>query len=341
MGAVPVPCAGDDGRQVGELGLPIEFGHGLGAVGVEGRRVAGAALADGVGDFEAGDLLDGADDVEDAGGLTGAEVVEEALAAGGEFVKDGDMGSGEVIDMDVVAQAGAVGGGVIVAEDGEFGAQALGGPNGQRDQMGLGVMCLADAAVGGGTCGIEVAEGCRTEAIGAGAGLEHDFKVELGLAVGIDGGLGQLLGHRHGFGNAVGSAGGGEDKFVDAAIAHGQQQLDGFADVVFVVFEGIGNGFADVGEGGEMHYQLDLLGAQDGGDLVAVAEILFIERDMFCHGLPVAEDKVIENDRSVPGCFQFAHAMAANVARSSNYQYIHADEANACAAMCKANSKKY
>ncbi len=89
--------------------------------------------------------------------------------------------------------------------------------------MGFGVVVFADGAISGGATGVEIAEGGKAEAVGAGAGFEEVLHVELGLAVGVDGFLGEVFRDGEGGGLAVGGAGGGEDELADTRCLHGAQ----------------------------------------------------------------------------------------------------------------------
>ncbi len=171
MGAVPVPGGFEDGFDGGVLDAPVEFGLGFAGVGVEGGRVAGAAGFFDGGDFLAGDFFGGVDDFADGGGGAGAEVVEEGLAGLFEFFEYGDVGAAEVVDVDVVAEAGAVGGRVIGAEDFDVFAFAEGDVEDEGNEVGFGGMVFADLAVGGGSGGVEIAEGGGAEAVGGGEGF--------------------------------------------------------------------------------------------------------------------------------------------------------------------------
>ena len=76
------------------------------------------------------------------------------------------MGVGEVAYMHEVADARTVGRRIVGAQQGEGGAEAERGVGGERQQMGLGMVRLADLAVGIGAGGIEIAQRRRAQAAG-------------------------------------------------------------------------------------------------------------------------------------------------------------------------------
>ena len=79
----------------------------------------------------------------------GAEIARHAGAAGLQITQRRDVGGGEIGDMDIVADTGAIRGRVIGAENlqGRMGAEH--GADRERDQMGLGIVILAQLAVVG------------------------------------------------------------------------------------------------------------------------------------------------------------------------------------------------
>ncbi len=205
----------------------------------------------------------------------------------------------------------------------ERGALAGGGVDGERDEVGLGVVALADGAVLGRAGGVEVAEGGEAQAVGVGEGFEDVFHVELGLPVGVDRGLGHAFDERHLLGHAVGRAGGGEDELLHAAALHAAQQVERGGDVVEVILHRVGDALAHVGVGGEVHDQLDLLLFDDLADLGLVAEIDGVERDLVGHGGAVAEHEVIEHHRVVTGGEQLANTVGADVTGASDDKDVH------------------
>ena len=172
--------------------------------------------------------------------------------------------------MHVVAKARAIGGWVVGAVEFQMRALARRDVDGHGDEVRLRVMILADRAVFGCAGGIKIAEDRETEAGRRREGFEGNFDVELGLAVGVNGNLRKVLVDGQRRRHAKGRARRGEDKFLHAHSEHRVEQVQGGRAVVEVVFDGVGDGFADVTEGREMHDRFDFLGDEDvfDGDFV-------------------------------------------------------------------------
>jgi 3-oxoacyl-[acyl-carrier-protein] synthase II len=276
-----------------------------------------------MGDGLTGHLFDGRDDFEDGGGFAGAEIVEERSAGSREFIEHGDVGAAEIVDMHIVAQAGAIGRFVIVAEDLERLAQALGGIDGERDQVRLGIVVFSDLAIFGCTGGVEVAESRKAEPVGVSERLQRVFNIELGLPVRVDRSLGRRFDDRHLGGFAVGRAGRGEHEFLHIRSLHAAQEMQRRGDVVEIVFERISDAFAHVGVGREMHHELDLLFAEDLTDFLFVAEIGRVELYVLRNGLPMPIDKVVDHDWLVAGSDQLTDTVTADVTGTSNNKNVH------------------
>ena len=99
-----------------ELGLPTEKLQCQCRIAPVGSDVAGAALADHVGQFLATSLGEGGDDLEYRGAGAGAQVKDLDAGLAVHPVKGGNVTRGQIAHVDVVAHAGAVRGGVVVAE---------------------------------------------------------------------------------------------------------------------------------------------------------------------------------------------------------------------------------
>src|SRR5881394_4432769 len=103
------------------------------------------------------------------------------------------MSVGKVDDVNIIADTGAVWGGIIGAKD--FTMIRL--P--ERDFQDVGNEVSLDAVIlaklGAGAGGVEIAEGDKFEPVNLLIPEEHLFEHELGLAVGINGTLREILCH--------------------------------------------------------------------------------------------------------------------------------------------------
>jgi hypothetical protein len=211
------------------------------------------------------------------------------------------VGAGQVIDVHVVPQAGSVRGGVVGAEQLQVGPLADRHVDRDRDQVGLRVVVLANGAVLGGAGGVEVAEGRERQLLDMGQGAQRPLEVELGLPVGVDRRLGQILAHRQAVRDAEGGAGRGKHELGDAGLQHGVQQVQGGGGVVEVVLERVRDRLAHIAVGRKMHDHLDLLPLEDLGDRGLVAQVGLVHRDARGHRPAVAVDQVVQHHRAVPG----------------------------------------
>ena len=132
----------------------------------------------------AGDAADGFDDFSNAGAETVAEVVDEFVAFF-EGVESEQVGAGQVADVDVIANAGAVWRGVVGAKDGEVRTFALRDLQGQRNEMGFGMVIFA--LVAGRASGVEITETSVAQSVDAMEPGEHLLDEEFGFAVSIGG----------------------------------------------------------------------------------------------------------------------------------------------------------
>ena len=94
------------------------------------------------------------------------------------------------VDVDVVPHAGAVPGVVVVAVDGHLLPLAQGHLEDQGDEMGLGVVGLANLAGLVGAAGVKVPQAHIAQAVGLAHPVEHPLHRELCLAVGVVGWVG-------------------------------------------------------------------------------------------------------------------------------------------------------
>ena len=305
----------DDFREVGAAGPPAEAVDGGLGGGHQHGRVAAAARGGDLGDGVPGDLADGLDDLAHGEAVAVAEVADQVLARGG-GVEGEEVGLGEVGDVDVVADAGAVGGGVVLAEDGDRLALALGDLEDERDEVRLGVVALAAAAVGAGD--VEVAQRDGGQAVGRGLTADHVVDGELAGAVRAGGrGLGGL-GDRGGLRLAVGGGGGGEDQGADAGVAHRGEQVHGAADVVAPVLLGVHDGLADLGEGGEVQHRV--VGGVE--PLRGVLDAALDEAGTGGDARAVSGGQVVQHGHLVTGLEQMRRNDAADISRTARDQVL-------------------
>src|SRR6267154_6661719 len=136
------------------------------------------------------------------------------------------------------------------------------------------------SAMGRGAGDVKVAEGNVLESSVFAIVGEDILKGELGFAVGIDGGLGMVLGNGDDVGLAVNGTGGGEDKIFDAVAKHGVEKENAAGDVGDVEGAGSFHGLLDEGFAGEMHYGVDWMALEDFIESGGVAEIGLVKRDL-------------------------------------------------------------
>src|SRR5712675_27035 len=215
-------------------------------------------------------------------------------------------------DMDIVANGGAVWRGVIAAEDGDVRSAALDGLQDQGNEMGF--VAAGFSAVGRGAGYVEIAEGDEVESSVFAIVGEDVFKGELGFAIGIDGGLGMVLGDGDDVGLAVNGTGGSEDEVADAVAQHGVEKENAAGYVGDVERAGSFHGLLDEGFAGEMHHGVDGVAAEDIVEGGGVAEIGLVKGDLRGDGGAMDLAEVVEGDDRDAGGEQELGADAADVA---------------------------
>jgi len=225
------------------------------------------------------------------------------------------MRFGEVAHVNVIPNAGAIGRGMFGPENGKGFASAKGGLQDARDEMGFGVMMLAEFCSG--TGGVEIAED-----YGFGVGLfrvpfQHLLKHSLGFTVGIDRPLRGGLGDGDGFGDAVGGAGGTENKFAHAKLRRAMQEVECVGGVVLKILERALHRFTHQRAASKMQngFWLRLLEHRtQGGE---IANIRLMKSCFGCHSGTMAEGKIVHHRDSVPLRQQMLHADTANITRAA------------------------
>ena len=280
--ALPVPAIAAHVRDV-VLGLPAHHALGLGGIAPVGSDVAGAALADHVGQLLATSLGEGGDDLEYRGAGAGAQVKDLDAGLAVHPVKGGNVTRGQIAHVDVVAHAGAVGGGVVVAKDlnglelahgdlGDIGHQVVG------DALGV----LADQARRMSADGVEVTEQ-HDVPLGVGGVDVHKDLLDhpLGPTIGVGRGLLRiLLGDGRVVRVAVDGRGAREDDGLAAMVAHDVDEHQGVLDVVVIVLDGLAHRLADGLKAGKVDDTVDLMGIEDLVHRIAVEHVGLVEGEV-------------------------------------------------------------
>lgn len=264
---MPVPSGFNNVVDPGEAGLPAKFGFGAVGGGDEARGVpfAGGHHVDGY--FFPGYFAAGVNDLQDRVTFAGAEVEEATLFAFQSF----EMGRGQILDVDEIPDAGAVWSGVSISENGDGIALAKGNFEDIWDEMGFDAVMFTEP--GGGTGGVEVAEGGEDDAVDLFVPLEDLFKDELAVAVGIDRFLGAAFVERYFFRDTVGGAGGGKNDFAAAGFDHGIKEVHAPGDVGLVVAGGMFHGFRDECLSGKVDDGVGFFLSDGSSEAFAVEEI--------------------------------------------------------------------
>ena len=148
--------------------------------------------------------------------------------------------------MDVVADAGTISCRIVVTEDGDVVALAVRDLQHNWDEVGLGVMRLANLAGHMRTAGVEIAQGDKVNAVRHRGPVEHPLHGELRFAVAV------RRVRRVGFQNgnalrlAVGRGRGREHDVLHAMLDHALEHRPRAAEVVVVILERIDHALADL-----------------------------------------------------------------------------------------------
>lgn len=210
MSDVPVPGTLQDFFKACVLGRPTQFAANFFRTGYQDRRIAGAARRVQERNVAAGDARCGGDDFANAEAGTVAEIVDMTIRSI-ERLKDRKVSHGEIVDMDEVADACSIRSRIVGSEDGNRAGGAESGAQNVGNEMGLGFVMLPVAVPCAG--GVEITENGETKPVDAVKPVEHDFGLQLGLAIGICGTLGSGFWDRAGIGYSKDGAGGRKNKF--------------------------------------------------------------------------------------------------------------------------------
>ena len=143
--------------------------------------------------------------------------------------------------------------------------------------------------------------------------LEHLFHAQLGLTIAV--GRLRAVGfqNRHALRLSVGCSGGGEHDLVDAVRNHGFQQNLGAAQVVVIIFERIGHGFADQRVCGKVNHTVDLLGFKDGVHECAVTDIALIKFCLWMNRFNMSGFQIVRDNNLSARVNEFIYGMRADI----------------------------
>ena len=227
--------------------------------------------------------------------------------------------------MHEVADARTVRRRVVRAQQGEGGTEAENGVGGERQQVGFGMVRLADRAVGIGAGGIEIAQRCRAQPA-AGGGCQRALDPRLGFGIGADRrdamGLRQQVGLRQ----AVDRAGAGKHQGFDAVAQRGFDQGVRLGRVVVQIALGLVHQFAHLDVAREMDHRGRAMAAEHVVETHCIADVAALERSP-THGPVVAFLQRIEADRLVARFGQRLADVAADIAGAAGDQDDAAHEA--------------
>src|SRR2546423_8924986 len=99
------------------------------------------------------------------------------------MLQSADVRTGQIVNVDVIADAGSVWGGVVRAKDVQFRAQTSRGKQGQRDEMGFGIMQFTNLAAVVRAGGVEISQARIAKFVSALVSLQGLFEEQLGNTV--------------------------------------------------------------------------------------------------------------------------------------------------------------
>src|SRR5262249_7821150 len=101
--------------------------------------------------------------------------------------------------------------------------------------------------------GVEITEDGVAESVNLAKPFEHDFGLQFGAAVGIDGEFGGVFADGNGLRKTKDRAGGGEDKGRDFVAKTGFKKCERGSGIVAEIEGGVWHGLGDFGKCGEVH----------------------------------------------------------------------------------------
>ena len=254
-----------------------------------------------------------------------AQVADEVITAALQMIQGPHMGVHQVGDGDVVADAGPVGRSVIITEDGDMRPPAQRHLQDQRDEMALGAVVLADAAVGQGPGHIEITQGDIADAMGHRDPAHHGLHHQLAVPVRIGGPGGGILADGHAVGLAVDRRRGREHDAAHAMTDHGFQQALHAAHIIVEVLEGIDHALAHLRIGGEVHDAVDAETAEDAVQTGGIADVALHEGSLARHGGGMARLEIVHHHDFLPGRCQGMDRVGTDIARTAANKDRHTD----------------
>ena len=198
--------------------------------------------------------------------------------------------------MDVVANAGAVGRRIVGTEHGQRGAAPERGIDHERQQVGLGLVGLAERAVRVRARGIEVAQCRPAQPVCDAVRLECVLDGELRCAVRIDRLRACGLGDRNLVGHAVDRGRRREQERADLAVQHAIEEREALRQVAVEVEAGLLHRLADLDLAGEVSDRLDAMVAQEARDELAVGDVAAHDLDVRGELRRRAGREIVEHD---------------------------------------------
>ena len=182
-------------------------------------------------------------------------------------------------------------------------------------------MMLSEIRAGAG--GVEIAEGDKIQSVNLFIPQEHFFEHQLGLAVGIDRALRQILGHRHTIRRAIGGARGTEYELLHLGGHRGVQELQPIGDVIVEILAGVGHGLADKCAGGEMQDSLRLHLHDGLLDVSLLVGIAGNEAGAAIHSRAMALAQIVINCHRVACIQQLFGANRTNIPCPTSNENVH------------------
>jgi hypothetical protein len=143
--------------------------------------------------------------------------------------------------------------------------------------------------------GVEIAKDGVAESVNPAKPFEHDFGLQFGLAVRIDGKFPRVFADGDGLRETKDRAGGGENKARDAVAKTGFEKSERGGGVVAEVERGVLHGLGDFGKGGEVHDSVEGRFGEELFEESGVRDVADHETSGGRDGRAVAAGEIVEN----------------------------------------------